>query len=254
MEATLSHTRSVLVRRQDLTDLPTPKPTPTHYPIPHAHFVEVLAESLHYRHLEIVAEEYAVSHDGSRFFGALTLNVEESGVRIALGLRNSHDKSVSLGMTVGRRVMVCDNLALFGDYVPVMRKHTKHVEIEAILAVAVDQMQRNFEPMRRQIDFFRECNLSDQRAKLIIYDAFMGGMADLPKHLGAAVHEHYFNPQYPDFEPRTLWSLENAFTSAVKELDPVARLKAVGRLAPFLSRMPSLGVLAPVAALPALAS
>ena len=254
MEAQLSHAKSVLIGRQDLKDLPTPEPTATHYPIPHSRFVESLAESLHYRHLEIVSEEYAVSHDGSRFFGALTLNVEESGVRIAIGLRNSHDKSFSLGLTVGRRVLVCDNLALFGDYAPVLRKHTKHVEIEALLAVAVDQMQRNFEPMRRQVDFFRGCDLSDQRAKLIIYDAFMEDGADLPKHLGGVVHDHYFNPKYPEFEPRTLWSLENAFTSALKELEPASRLKAVGRLAPFLSRMPNVGLLAPVPELAVLAS
>jgi hypothetical protein len=161
-------------------------------------------------------------------------------VRIAIGLRNSHDKSFSLGLTVGRRVLVCDNLALFGDYTPVVRKHTKHVEIEAILAVAVDQMQRSFEPMKRQIEFFRGYELSDDRAKLVIYEAFFGGLADLPKHLGAVVHDHYFEPKYPEFEPRTIWSLENAFTSAVKELEPVARLKAVGRLAPFLSEIPKL--------------
>jgi hypothetical protein len=245
VEATLSHARSVLIGRQDLTDLPMPEPTATHYPIAHSRLVETLAETLHFRHLDIVSEEYAVSQDGMRFFGVLTLNVEEAGVRIALGLRNSHDKSFSLGLTVGRRVLVCDNLALFGDYAPVMRKHTKGVEIEAILAVAVDRMQRNFEPIRRQIDFFRGADLSDQRAKLIIYDAFLGGQADLPKHLGGVVHEHYFTPRYPDFEPRTLWSLENAFTSALKELEPVARLKAVGRLAPFLSKMPNLGLLTP---------
>jgi hypothetical protein len=211
-------------------------------------------ETLHFRHLEIISEEYAVSHDGMRFFGALTLNVEESGIRFAVGLRNSHDKSFSLGLTVGRRVLVCDNLALFGDYTPVVRKHTKNVEIEAILAVAVDQMQRNFDPMRRQIDFFRGCDLSDARAKLVIYDAFLGGEADLPKHLGAVVHDHYFNPKYPEFEPRTLWSLENAFTSSLKVLEPVARLRSVGRLAPFLSRMPSLGLLTATAQVPAVVS
>jgi hypothetical protein len=90
------------------------------------------------------------------------------------------------------------------------------------------------------------CDLSDQRAKLIIYEAFFGGMADLPKHLGSVVHEHYFEPKYPEFEPRTLWSLENAFTSALKELEPVARLRYAGQLAPFLSVMPTLGLLAPV--------
>jgi uncharacterized protein DUF932 len=244
MEATLSHGRSVLVGRQDLKDLTTPESTATHYPVPHWRIIETLAESLNFRHLDILSEEYAVSHDGMRLFGALTLNVEDSGVRIALGLRNSHDKSFALGLTVGRRVLVCDNLALFGDYAPVMRKHTKKVELEAILAVAVDDMQRHFEPMRRQIAFFRGCDLSDQRAKLIIYDAFLGGVADLPKHLAGLVHENYFHPQYPEFESRTLWSLENAFTSALKELEPVARLRAVGRLAPFLSKMPTMGLLA----------
>jgi hypothetical protein len=253
-EATLSHSKSVLIGRQDLRDLTTPEPTATHYPIPHWRFVESLAETLHFRHLDIISEEYAVSHDGMRFFGALTLNVEDSGVRIAVGLRNSHDKSFSLGLTVGRRVLVCDNLALFGDYTPVVRKHTKHVEIEAILAIAVDQMQRNFDPMRRQIAFFRGCDLSDARAKLIIYDAFFGGLADLPKHLGAVVHEHYFEPKYPEFEPRTLWSLENAFTSSLKELEPVARLRAVGRLAPFLSQMPTLGTVGASIDVPVLAA
>lgn len=251
--ATLSHNKSVLVGRQDLKDLSTPEPTATHFPIPHASLVETLAQSLHYRHLEIVGEEYAVSHDGMRFFGAMTLNVEESGVRVALGLRNSHDKSFSLGLTLGRRVMVCDNLALWGDYAPVMRKHTKHVAIEAILAVAVDEVQRNFEPMRRQIEFFRSATLSDQRAKLVIYDAFVAGEADLPKHLASHVHDHYFQPKYAEFEPRTLWSLENAFTSALKELEPVSRLRAVGHLAPFLSRMPQAGLLAPLPTVDALA-
>jgi len=242
--ATLSHSRSVLIGRHNLKDLPTPEPTTTHFPIPHWKFVDTLAESLYFRHLEIVGEEFAVSPDGMRFFGALTLNVEESGVRIALGLRNSHDKSFSLGLTVGHRVFVCDNLALFGDYAPVMRKHTKNVEIEALLAVAIDDMQRKFDPMRRQIEFFRGCDLSDSRAKLIIYEAFFGGQADLPKHLGAVVHENYFEPSYPDFESRTLWSLENAFTSALKELEPVARLRYTGQLAPFLSEMPNIGLLA----------
>jgi hypothetical protein len=239
-EATLLHAKSRLLGRQDLKDLPTPTPTATHFPIAHSRIVETLAETLHFRHLTIVAEEYAVSADDMRFFAALTLNVEESGVRIALGLRNSHDKSFSMGMTVGRRVLVCDNLALYGDYPPVLRKHTKNVDIEEIMSSAVDQMQRNFVPMQRQIAFFRNYHLSDDRAKLAIYEAFIGARADLPKHLGATVHENYFHPKYPDFKPRTLWSLENAFTSALQELEPVARLRSAGRLAPFLSQLPQI--------------
>lgn len=39
-----------------------------------------------------------------------------------------------------------------------------------------------------------------------------------------------------EFAPRQieLWSLSNAFTSAFKELDPIPRYKATGKLAGFL--------------------
>ncbi len=44
-----------------------------------------------------------------------------------------------------------------------------------------------------------------------------------------------FEPQYPEFSPRTMWSLSNAFTSAFKALDPVPRFKATAKLGEFLT-------------------
>jgi hypothetical protein len=52
------------------------------------------------------------------------------------------------------------------------------------------------------------------------------GELDVSKHLARRVHELYFNPQHEEFEPRTTWSLSNAFTSAFKELDPIPQFKA----------------------------
>jgi hypothetical protein len=37
---------------------------------------------------------------------------------------------------------------------------------------------------------------------------------DAPKDLARRVHELYFAPQHDDFQPHTMWSLSNAFTSA----------------------------------------
>jgi hypothetical protein len=52
--------------------------------------------------------------------------------------------------------------------------------------------------------------------------------------LARQVHDLYFRPVHPEFEPRTLWSLSNAFTSAFKELDPIPQFKATAKLAGFL--------------------
>ncbi len=44
-------------------------------------------------------------------------------------------------------------------------------------------MQRNFEPMRRQVESWRAQQLSAEAAKLTIYRAFIEGDLEVPKHL-----------------------------------------------------------------------
>jgi hypothetical protein len=72
-----------------------------------------------------------------------------------------------LGLTVGYRVFVCDNMSFWGDFTPVLAKHTKHLSLVDILAVGVDRMQRNFEPMRKQVELWRQSELIEVTAKMI---------------------------------------------------------------------------------------
>lgn len=231
----ISHCGTDLIGRQDLLLLPTPEATETHKPIPHAALVGALVETLGFRRLGIVEDQYAVSPDGMRMFGVLALSIEDNGVRISIGIRNSHDKSFALGITVGYRVFVCDNLAFHGDYQTLTRKHSKNLVLNDVLAVAIDRMQRKFVPMLDQVSAWKGYELPDASAKLVIYRAFIEERLEVPKHLADDVHRHYFEPEYEEFRPRTMWSLSNAFTSAFKALDPIPRFKATARLAPFLA-------------------
>jgi len=129
---------------------------------------------------------------------------------------------------------VCHNLAFRGDFSPVLAKHSKHLSLEDTLSIGVDRMQRNFEPMRTQVENWRAQQLSGAAAKLTIYRAFIEGDLDVPRHLVRKVHELYFNPQHEEFHPRTMWSLSNAFTSAFKELDTIPQFRATAKLAGFL--------------------
>jgi len=117
---------------------------------------------------------------------------------------------------------------------PLLAKHSKHFSLEDALSIGVDRMQRNFEPMRRQVESWRAEQLSAEAAKLTIYRAFIEGDLEVPKHLARRVHELYFNPQHEEFQPRTRWSLSNAFTSAFKELDPIPQFRATAKLGSFL--------------------
>jgi len=222
------------IGRAELARVSTPEATATHRPIPHHEIVEALVETLSFRQIGVVNEEYAVTPDGMKMFGVLDLATGFEGCRFSIGIRNSHDKSFRLSITTGLRVLVCENMAFTGDFTPVLAKHSKNFSLQDSLAIGVDRMQRNFEPMRRQTEQWREQQLSPASAKLIIYRAFIEGDLQAPKHLAGLVHDLYFNPKYEEFQPRTMWSLSNAFTSAFKELEPIPQFKATAKLGAFL--------------------
>jgi hypothetical protein len=222
------------ISREDLALVPTPLATDTHRPVPHHEVVGALVETLGFRHIGVVHDEYAVSPDGMRMFGVLDLATEMHGCRFSIGFRNSHDKSMRLAMTVGYRVFVCSNMAFSGDFTPVLAKHSKSLNLLDSISVGVDRMQRNFAPMQQQVEAWQGTELSNVTAKMIVYEAFIESELDVPKHLARRVHDFYFEPQYEEFRPRTLWSLSNAFTSAFKELDPIPQFKATAKLSGFL--------------------
>lgn len=115
-----------------------------------------------------------------------------------------------------------------------MAKHSKNFLLEDSLAVGVDRMQRNFGPLKRQVEPWQATQLCDASAKLLIYQAFIEDEQGFPKHLARRMHDLYFQPVHEEFQPRTMWSLSNAFTSAFKELDPIPQYNATAKLAGFL--------------------
>src|SRR5208283_4800810 len=187
--------------RPELAQILPPEPTETFKPIAHAELVKNLIEGLGFRHINVIRDEYAVSEDGMKLFGVMDLEQGFDGGRYSLGIRNANDKSMRLALTVGYRVFVCDNMAFHGDFTPVLAKHSKHFNLLDALAIGVDRMQRNFEPMRLQIEKWKELQLPETYAKMVIYRAFIEGDLDAPKHMARRVHELYFEPQYPEFAP-----------------------------------------------------
>ena len=141
-----------------------------------------------------------------------------------------------LALTVGYRTFVCDNLAFHGDFTPVLAKHSKHFSLIDSIAIGVERMQRNFEPMQKQVEAWRGAQITDDSAKLVIYRAFIEGDLDVPHRLARDVHQGYFEPQYEDFAPRTMFSLSNAFTTAFKELEPIPFFKATAKLGAFFNQ------------------
>ena len=235
METTLiagSDTSGKLTRTE-LALVETPHSTATHQIIPHCEIVNALEEQLGFRHIAIASEEYAVTKDGKNFFGVMTLDSGGIGSQFALGVRNSHSKQFRLSIAVGIRIFVCSNLSFSGDYNVVLAKHSKNFRLKDAISIGIDEAQRGFAPMMMQVESWKEIQVTDDQARVTIFRSFIEDGIDAPKHLAKEVWKNWKEPQYDDFRPRTAFSLQNAYTSAFKLLDPVPLYRATASLGTF---------------------
>src|SRR5712664_1393603 len=83
----LAHYGSSKITREELKVVPTPAGSATHQPLPHFEIVGALVETLSFRQISVVREEYAVSGDGMKMFGVLDLETTFDGCRFSVGVR-----------------------------------------------------------------------------------------------------------------------------------------------------------------------
>ena len=105
------------------------------------------------------------------------------------------------------------HLAISGLSNPVPAKHSKSFSPIDCISVTVDRMQRNFEPMRKQVEDWQGRERTDVTAKVVIYEAFVEGILEAPKHLTHTVYDLYSDRKYEEFRPLTIWSLLSVLTS-----------------------------------------
>lgn len=211
------HETRVVSREQLATILP-PEGTKSFKPVSHYELVQTLTGVLDARGIVITREQFALRHDGSRMFGTFDLSLNGFPASCAsMGFRTANDKSMALQVIAGMRIFVCDNLCFNGDLVALKRKHTSGLELASEIVTAVDRYQEHYGKLVGNVRQLQDRVIDDVRAKSMIYDLVFAQKA-LPLRLAANVGEEYFNPRHAEFEPRTAWSLHNAFTEVVKQI------------------------------------
>lgn len=104
----ICHAGANEVTREVLETLDAPPPTQSWFPVKHSQVLDTVSQTLTASGYQIKRERLAVTRDGQRFFGTLDLDSSlVQGVTLAVGIRNSVDKSFPLGFCAGNRVFVC---------------------------------------------------------------------------------------------------------------------------------------------------
>lgn len=228
MGATLITSNAVTM--DDLIDIDLPEKTNSYVPVSHVDFINntkdiadrMLGEySLH-------SEKYGIARDGKQMFGTLTykesFHNDDQELGLSIGLRNSYDKSMSLGLCSGGSVFVCENLMMTGE-VTVMRMHRGNIldELKGLIFKALLGAEEKFQTIHADTQMLKEVSIEDADA----YSAMgkLYGYGIITETQMPVMKREWLKPSHDAFNDRTAWSLYNAGTEALKTTHPQHRMK-----------------------------
>jgi hypothetical protein len=114
--------------------------------------------------------------------------------------------------------------------------HTKNVALHDEVGRGITKMLDGYSNFEANMERLENTELTDERAKVLLLDAFMKIHVLAPKYL-RPTFEWYFRKfeQAPDCAPRTAYGLLNAFTRTLKDevKSATVRYQATARVGRF---------------------
>ena len=207
------------VSRDEVARTDTPSSTQTWRPVPHLDVIEAVTEVIRAHHWSIEGEKFGLASDGRKMFGVVEISSSSSPEwRRCIGLRNSHDKSLAVGLTAGIVVCVCTNLA-FGGTTVVKRKHTSRIDLSELIDRAVASLEDDFLTEETVCENLKDVYLKDDdEARSSIVRAAELGVINSSDIL--PVFNEFKKPSHIEFAEPTRWSLMNALSEIVKKYTP----------------------------------
>ena len=205
-----------------------PDPTsmgPKHYPIRDDLFFTVLEDNIVPQGWRITSREYLLDYNLDtkkpeerprwNSFSLYGLESETQDYSRVVAGRNSSTMHFSGQLGAGNHVTVCANLMFYAAVV-VGRKHTRHMrrDLPVLMNKGMTRISEEFINQDRRIEAYKETDLTEMDADHIIMEPLR--KKAVPSSQITSWEEEYREPSHEEFEGRTAWSLQNAFTEVGK--------------------------------------
>lgn len=235
MSSMMLHCGANNVSLEDVMAVETPDNTETWYPIAYGDFIDTVKESLEGVGLGIAREQYGLWDEtnretglvtpGAMFFGLLTLDKGKDDYALSIGLRASHNQRFANSLVAGSQVFVCDNLAFSGE-VRINRKNTKFAygDLVRMVMESMGKIGDLWVTQEARYEGYKRTEITEAQAHDLLVRSMLAKA--IPNSYIPKVLKEWTEPQHEEFAPRTLWSLQNAYTEVAKRtnvLDQTAR-------------------------------
>ena len=167
--------------------------------------------------MDVTREVYGLNKAGDQMFGVLTLDTGCDDHGLAIGIRQSYNKSLAFGCAVGAQVFVCDNLCFAGSAFKVVRKNTTNAarDIVTLVREQIAESLPNYSKIAGQCDAMREVECDVERGYAVL--GVMQGHGLLTPNQASVAFGDWRTPRHEDFGHGDVWGLYNCVTEGLKK-------------------------------------
>ena len=206
------------VGRDEIAQVPTPAATASWKPVAHTEVIDAVTDVVRAHNWQIFDEQYGLARDGQKMFGVMRINkTSSSDWSRCIGIRNSHDRTLAVGLIAGISVCVCSNLA-FGGSMVLKRRHTSRIELNDLVVEAIDALEDDFLTLETVAEDLKIQYVKDDIARAAIVKAAEAGAVNSCDIV--PIFREFKEPQHEEFAEPTRWALLNAFTENAKKYSP----------------------------------
>ena len=214
----IMHCGGEMATRDQVMLMAAPEHTKSWAPVSYGDAINQTLETIELQlRLPVAREEYALNKTGNQMFALFSIDTGDDESRLSIALRQSYDKSLSLGVVAGSSVLVCDNLCFNGDAFKIMRKNTTNVweDFKSLIQTQVACSLDAHASMQVDIEALKSvpCNIRRGQA----YLGVLQGEQILTSGQAKVAHEDWKNPRHEEFAQSNFWGLYNAVTEGLKK-------------------------------------
>lgn len=239
MDGMMLHCGSENATLAQVLQVAVPEHTATWNPVAYGQAIDFMKDTaLDRLGLDIKSESFGLNKAGSQLFARMTLDTGDSDQGLSIGLRQSYDKSLALGVAVGANVFVCDNLCFSGDAFKVVRKNTKMVwaDFQRLVVEQISSALANYDSIKSDNDSMKEQSCNERRGNAILGVAM--GQGILTPTQATVAFGDWAKPRHEEFSDRNVWSLYNAVTEGLKKGGPGTVLDRHAKAHDFFADLP----------------
>jgi len=178
MTQLMAHCDTNRVSEERVMEITAGEYTKTFHPIAHSELITALEGACGNYGVKVLDRKYSINQIGTKMFGVWNLDIGNGEIGYSLGLRNSIDKSMAVGVCSGTCVFVCDNLCFSGDFIA-FRKHTSGLTTTQLSEIANNALGGAIIEMEKMHEWqksMHEMWVPKQDRKGLVYDMIDKGV------------------------------------------------------------------------------